>query len=204
LRIYGLSRGPAVVHNGRRRFLPELRASGEDFVFTAGRLWDDGKNMRVLDRAAPRIRLPIHAAGPLCGPTGEAAAFEHLHCLGRMTERAVFERLARRPIFVSPSLYEPFGLAVLEAAAAGCALALSDIPTFRELWDGAAVFAPPHDAAALAAAVNALVDDPARRSEAGARARRRAQRYAPERMTRAMMDLYQGLASTPRLLTAVP
>ncbi len=51
-----------------------------------------------------------------------------------------------RPIFVSTSLYEPFGLAVLEAAQAGCPLVLSDIATFRELWDGAAIFFPPGDA----------------------------------------------------------
>ena len=49
---------------------------------------------------------------------------------------------ARCPIFVSAARYEPFGLAVLEAAQAGCALVLSDIPTFRELWDGAALFVP--------------------------------------------------------------
>ena len=48
--------------------------------------------------------------------------------------------LPTRPIFVSVSRYEPFGLAVLEAAHAGCALVLSDIPTFRELWQGAASF----------------------------------------------------------------
>ena len=51
--------------------------------------------------------------------------------------------MARTAVFVSPALYEPFGLAVLEAAQAGCALVLSDIPTFRELWDGVALFVAP-------------------------------------------------------------
>ena len=61
--------------------------------------------------------------------------------LGALDERRS-ERLAWRSGRSSPrtALYEPFGLAVLEAAQAGCALVLSDIPTFRELWDGAALF----------------------------------------------------------------
>ena len=57
--------------------------------------------------------------------------------------------MARAAIFVSSSVYEPFGLAVLEAAGSGAALVLSDIPTFRELWDEAALFAPPGDAAGI-------------------------------------------------------
>ena len=55
-------------------------------------------------------------------------------------------------IFVAPALYEPFGLGVLEARARGCALVLVHIPTFRELWDGAALFADPRDDEALAQA----------------------------------------------------
>ena len=62
-------------------------------------------------------------------------------------------------MFVSSARYEPFGLAVLEAAAAGCALVLSDIPTFRELWDGAATFVACDDDLALAQAIERIVDD---------------------------------------------
>ncbi len=47
---------------------------------------------------------------------------------------------AAATVFASMARYEPFGLAVLEAAQAGMRLVLSDIPTFRELWDGAAIF----------------------------------------------------------------
>ena len=43
-------------------------------------------------------------------------------------------------IFVHPARYEPFGLSALEAALSGCALVLGDIPSLRELWEGAATF----------------------------------------------------------------
>src|SRR5947199_312178 len=65
----------------------------------------------------------------------------------------------RAAIFASPALYEPFGLTVLEAAAAGCALVLSDIPSFRELWSGAAVFVDPADSESLHRALRDLSAD---------------------------------------------
>ena len=40
--------------------------------FTAGRLWDEGKNLAVLDRAAARLPVSVDAAGPLRGPNGAA------------------------------------------------------------------------------------------------------------------------------------
>jgi glycosyltransferase involved in cell wall biosynthesis len=69
-----------------------------------------------------------------------------------MSAQGVRRTFAQARIFASSALYEPFGLTVLEAAQARCALVLSDIPTFRELWDGAALFAPARDARAFAEA----------------------------------------------------
>src|SRR3546814_9443647 len=85
--------------------------------------------------------------------------------------------LARAPIYVAPALYEPFGLGVVEAAQAGCALILSDIPSFRELWEGAAIFVDPHNPHAITAAIEILIDHEPLTRERGAAAARRAARY---------------------------
>ena len=203
-RCYGAGLDFRVVPNGRR--LAETMASGgkrDDFVFTAGRLWDEGKNAAVLDRAAPRITLPVRAAGPLESPNGARAAFKDLDCLGSLDDAAMAVLFARRPIFVSAALYEPFGLAVLEAAQAGCALVLADIPTFRELWDGAALFVPPRDEAALAAALDALAAEPARRTALGAAAKARAAHFTVEAMTDGVLAVYDAvLAARPALRQA--
>lgn len=58
----------------------------------------------------------------------------------------------------------------VRAAAAGCALVLADIPTLRELWDGAAEFLNPCDSAQLHSALNLLIADSEKRSSRGARA----------------------------------
>jgi len=102
----------------------------------------------------------------------------------------VADLLACAAVFVSAARYEPFGLAVLEAAQAGCALVLSDIPTFRELWDGAARFVAPQDEAAIAAAITAVLDDPAERGGLEAAARERARRYTLEAMAEGMLAVY--------------
>jgi glycosyltransferase involved in cell wall biosynthesis len=196
-RIYELGATPRVVHNGRAALPLEPRAP-HDCVFTAGRLWDEGKNLATLDEAAALLPVPVHAAGPLAGPNGAAIAFETVHALDELDEAGIATWLSARPVFVSTALYEPFGLAVLEAAAAGCPLVLSDIPTFRELWDGAALFVPARDSKGFARAIGDLVGDDGARDSLGRAARRRAARYAPAATADAMATLYLDLLERRR------
>lgn len=188
---YRLPRLPAVVHNGRHAPAGVAgTAAAADIVFTAGRLWDEAKNLAALDRAARRLDVPVLAAGPALGPNGAMLAPRHLRLLGRLGEAELRRLLAARPVFVSAARYEPFGLTVLEAAQAGCALVLSDTPGFRELWDGAAAFIPPEDDGAIAATIAAVLRDRERRAALGAAARERARRYGVEAMTADMLGIY--------------
>ncbi len=185
---------PATVHNGRKPS-SVAPAAQHDFAFTAGRLWDKGKNVATLDRAASRLPFPFHAAGPVEGPSGDRIDLAHIHALGILGDGEIASRLAARPVFVSAALYEPFGLAVLEAAAAGCALVLSDIPTFRELWEGVAAFVDPMDEGGFAEAVRLVVHDDFARAEMSRRARRRAAEFTAEAMAGKMADIYRSLLS---------
>ena len=193
-RVYRVERPIAVVHNGRRA---PSRASGQRrrAVLTAGRLWDQGKNMAVLDRAAARLDAAIYAAGPLSGPNGAAIRFSHLNALGPLDELRLAAEYASIQVFAAPSLYEPFGLSVLEAAQAGMALVLADIPTFRELWEGAARFVDPSDADGWTAALAALLDDAETRAHFGAAARTRADTYAADAMVQATIAVHCNVLS---------
>lgn len=194
-RCYDLVEAPNIVHNGRSA-LNLGKVAPHDFAFTAGRLWDRGKNLATLDAAAARIAVPVHAAGPTEGPNGARAAFEHLHCLGQLDEAEIARWLAARPVFVSAALYEPFGLAVLEAAMAGCPLVLSDIPTFREVWGDAALFVPPNDDEGFARTIADLAGDDFQRAVRGRAAKARAARYTPDAMAARMAGLYRSLLSS--------
>jgi glycosyltransferase involved in cell wall biosynthesis len=197
-RIYALPRRPVVIHNGRS--LPEkARLATRDIpVLTAGRLWDAGKNVAVLDRAAAHLRFRIGAAGPLQGPNGAALHLDRLDWLGTLDAVAVRDVMARSMVFVSPALYEPFGLAVLEAAQAGCALVLADIPTFRELWNGACLFVPPSDDRALAATLRTIAADTALRTRMAAAAERRAADYTIGKSVDALAALMRSLLAEPQ------
>ena len=194
---YNLHHPVAVVHNGRTASgLPDCRP--EDSILTVGRLWDEGKNVRVLDGAAGLIDGPFEAIGPTHGPNGTGVTLDNMACSGSLPVAVIAERLASRPIFASSALYEPFGLSVLEAAQAGCALVLSDIPTFRELWDGVALFADARSPTAFAEAFRLLLADPARREELGQSARHRARRFTPERTAAQMLRIYETAAQSAR------
>jgi glycosyltransferase involved in cell wall biosynthesis len=188
-RTYEIPR-PFVVPNGRRPQATEP-ARREPMVFTSGRLWDEGKNMTVLDRAAALIQAPLLAAGPLHGPDGGLARLRHAQALGRLPAGDIARWLARAPVFASAALYEPFGLGVLEAAQAGCALVLSDIATFRELWEGAAIFVPAGNPQAFAEAFRQLLAEPEEVDWYGRLARVRAARFGVDAMAAGVVDIYR-------------
>ena len=183
---YDLPKLPIAVLNGRAAPVPSDVKRGR-FVFAAGRFWDEAKGLAVLDAAAAGIDAPVIAAGPMLGPNGARVEARHIRSIGVQSEPAMRRWLDRAPVFVSPVTYEPFGLGVLEAAQAGAALVLSDIATFRELWDEAALFVPPGDPVALATVVNKVLDDPMRATALGAAARQRAGRYTAEVMAERML-----------------
>ncbi|PYE83685.1 glycosyltransferase family 4 protein [Pseudoroseicyclus aestuarii] len=181
----------AVVHNAS--LAPEGGGTGEDYVFAAARWWDAGKNAAVLDAAAEDSLWPVTMAGATEGPDGSHAAIHYAGAPGPLEHGQAMGLLRQAGLFVSPSLYEPFGLAALEAARAQRPLLLADIPTYRELWDGAAAFFDPVDPPALRGAINALAADAPRRAALGRAARERARRYSLQAQVAAVLDLYRTL-----------
>ena len=194
---YDLDRMPIVIRNGRARSMIVPADDLADAVFTGGRLWDPGKDIATLDRAAAGLGFPVYAAGHSEGPLGQNVSLRHVEEIGPLAPSDVRQWLSRRPIYVSTALYEPFGLGVLEAAQAGCALVLADIPTLRELWDGAALFTPPGDDAALADALRLLRLRMDQREALGQRARERAALYTLDSMVDRMLALYLQVAPEP-------
>lgn len=186
-----------VIHNGRDLPAVEPVTKEPDIVLTAGRLWDKAKNVATLDQAAAAmLPMPVFAAGPTEAPQPHGPAFENrnMKLLGTLPTGEMRSWLDRSSVFVTSALYEPFGLGVLEAAQARCALILSDIPTFRELWDGAALFVGPRDAAGLAEAIRRLIADERTRTEMAEAAFRRSGRYSLEAMSAETLRLYAHLA----------
>ena len=195
-RQYGLSANSRVIWNGVDSVDcpsgPKLPV-----VLGAGRGWDKAKNLSVISSLAAKSDWPIRIAGPSgIGEGSAASGLNGCECLGEMSHDALLREMKAASVFVSPALYEPFGLSVLEAASAGCALLLSDIPTFRELWDGVAIFFDHHDTGALAERLRSLCSDDVQRMRLQRAAIERARRYPLRNTVSGYRLLYDSLLAT--------
>jgi len=197
---YGHISNLRVVHNGSR--LKNVLAEKRDMVFAAGRWWDEGKNGRVLDEAAGLVSWPVVMAGSNEGPNGQQVPVNHAQHPGELSHMQTVCLMREAKIVASPSVYEPFGLAPLEAARAGTALVLSDIPTYRELWEGCACFADPHNPQAFALQINRLSEDADLRATLAVKAYERSLQFTVQAQTQAMAAIYAGLCSRHHTLTA--
>lgn len=191
-RHYGRLRRSRVVPNGRDSALFPP-ADKQPFILAVGRLWDEAKNIVMLDTVAPSLSWPIYVAGEERHPVAGRLHYRSLRPLGRLSPPAVASWVSQAAIYALPARYEPFGLSVLEAGLAGCALVLGDIPSLREIWDGAALFVPPDDADTLRKTLQTLSQDRSELAWFAAAARTRALQYTPERMLVAYLGAYEEL-----------
>ncbi|HKO71693.1 MAG TPA: glycosyltransferase family 4 protein [Bradyrhizobium sp.] len=190
---HGLPETGEVIWNGAET-RSRSPAAKQPFVLSAGRLWDKAKNLSAVARAAPAIEWPIRIAGQFARNSTLATPItSNCELLGEISHAALLGQMEKASIFISPALYEPFGLSVLEAASAGCALLLSDIPTFRELWNGAAVFFNPHDPDEIRRCLRLLCDDEMQRMRLQHAAAKRSLEYPLSKTARAYRSVYGSL-----------
>ena len=189
--VYGPVDRLAVLHNATGPQADGHGARRRPVVLAAARWWDAAKNVDVLDRAAATSPWTIELAGALSGPDGSRIATAHAATLGTLPAEMLRARMREAEIFASPSLYEPFGLVALEAASRGCALLLADIPTYRELWQGAARFVSPVRPELWSDAIAELAADPDQRLQLREAARQRAAGFTSARQRDGLLAIYQ-------------
>ena len=197
-RIYQVDFPARVIANGIEPVHFAVGAKARQ-ILSVGRMWDKAKNFQLLDSIAAKLEWPVLVAGEaVCPLSNTQHLFVHVRALGKLSAWAIREQFSRASIYAAPALYEPFGLAVLEAALSGCALILADIPTFRELWHGAAVLLNPRDAHAWEAELQRLIHDDEARIALAQEARARASNFSREAMCASYHDLYHHLSGNKR------
>ncbi|HET9876601.1 MAG TPA: glycosyltransferase family 4 protein [Mycobacterium sp.] len=178
-----------VIRNGidaaRWPFAPRQAHDGPSELVYVGRL-EYEKGVHDAIAALPRIRrthpgttLTIAGDGTQQDWLVECArrhrVFKAARFLGRVDHEGLLRLLYRADAAVLPSHYEPFGLAALEAAAAGTPLVTSNVGGLGEaVINGVTgVSCAPREVAALAAAVRTVLDDPAAAQRRAVAARQR-------------------------------
>jgi glycosyltransferase involved in cell wall biosynthesis len=190
---------------------PQLTAEVSDasspapgFVLAVGTL-EPRKNLPRLVEAYRRLPESLQEEHPLVvvGDLGwrsdaTTAALASLgdRCvlLGQVSDDTLAELYRRCAVFCYPSLYEGFGLPVLEAMSAGAAVLTSDVSSLPEVGGDAVAYADPHDAAAIAAALAELLCSPNRRAALGAAARARAAEFSWETTAGKVLDVLRSAA----------
>lgn len=99
---------------------------------------------------------------------------------------------------IQPSVYEGFGLPVLEAMACGCPVVASDIPPIREVTAGTAFLFPAGDVEALASALRDFVSSPSARQSLGKQGYARSKDFSWDYNARATLQVYREAAADRR------
>jgi glycosyltransferase involved in cell wall biosynthesis len=179
-----------VIANGRSLNPGTCDTMRELRAVSLGRLWDEAKGLRAL--SSVKSPMPIVVAGETFFE-GESAEMP-LAFVGALEEQEVFALFRASSIYIAASIYEPFGLAPLEAALCGCAIVARDLPSFREIWGDAASYF--RDERQLEGILQIYQDNPERLGIARSAAMRRAKQFSARAMARAYVVLYEELLLT--------
>lgn len=162
------------------------------------------KNLGTLLRAHAAARLADPGVPPLVvvGPAGWGDAWagetpdpRHVHLLGFLDDADLHAVVAGADAVCTPSLYEGFGLPVLEAMATGTPVLASDIPTHREVSGGLATLLPVHDVDAWADALVRVSPVTDRGTAAAGERRAHAVRYTWIRCAERHVHAYSAASS---------
>lgn len=184
----------------RRRFgLPADR-----FILFVGGA-DPRKNHRVLLRAyaqrADRLSDYCvvlvgdvhHRFGDMMETARGLGLESHVVCPGRLSLADLRRLYSQATVFVFPSIYEGFGMPVLEAMACGAPVITSNTTSLPEVAGDAALLVDPENVEALGGALQRMVDDAALRATLRAKGFERIKGFTWDRSARMTMNLYREL-----------
>ncbi len=179
-----------VIANGRDLPPPSREPVRRLQAVSAGRLWDEAKGLSLL--ADVQSPIPIFVAGEIQhGGANAPQSVGQASLLGALREQQLLELFRRSSVYLALSVYEPFGLAPLEAALCGCAAVANDLASFREVWGSSALYF--HDARSLSKLLAQLASDPRLMEECQTRARARALQMNRTLMVERYLDVYRHL-----------
>ncbi|MEI5999467.1 glycosyltransferase family 4 protein [Paraburkholderia bengalensis] len=204
-----------VVHNGvSERFMPYTAAQTLEVMsryelvhgqyFAAVGTLEPRKNLHAALDAHACLPMPVRRRFPLVLIGGEGWLTESLHAalatslndgtvrkLGYVPDEALPMLTAGALALVYPSLYEGFGLPVIEAMAAGVPVICSNAHALVEVAGDAGLFRDADDIAGFTEAMQMLIDDAALRALLVARGRKRAAGFSWQRSAEETLDVYR-------------
>jgi glycosyltransferase involved in cell wall biosynthesis len=171
-----------------------------EFVLCAGTLEPRKNLLRMLEAHEGLSRRVLLA---LVGPRGwefqpilqQAGRRDEVRVLGEISDQDLAALYQTCTVFCFPSLYEGFGLPLLEAMAAGAACVTSSLSSLPEVGGDAVVYVEPTNVAEIRAAIERLLASEEDREALGNQARQRARLFSWDRTAAATLDALLELTS---------
>jgi glycosyltransferase involved in cell wall biosynthesis len=204
-----------VLHNGvedsfRKRLSSDelqrwLRDLGiaQPYLLFVGNPAKPHKNLDTLVQAYARARRMAQFDAPLlCVGSREGSEFkirqraeylgigDKVRLLGHVAPEALPAVYQGATLFLYPTLYEGFGLPVIEAMASGVAVITSNTSALKEIAEGYALLVDPLDLDGMAKAIAHLMGNPERRAAFAERGLRRAEDFRWDETARKTLDIY--------------
>jgi glycosyltransferase involved in cell wall biosynthesis len=128
---------------------------------------------------------------PIEREAAEGPYAERIHLAGYVPDDQLAPLYAGAALVAMPSLYEGFGLPLLEAMACGAPVVASDASSFPEVLGNAGVLLPPDDEEAWIETMKLLLDDDRRRNQMRAQSAARARLFSWERAATETLAVYR-------------
>lgn len=157
----------------------------------AGRLWDAGKNINLLQQVNPAIPVLVAGQARHGNEQLEWQGSSSVELVGDLSHRELLRLFAGSAIYISTARYEPFGLSALEAARSGCAVLSLDIAPMREVWGNGAIYF--RNADELTDILTHLSNSMPDFQEAQRRAILTSRQYTRQRMANTYLSVYREL-----------
>ena len=186
----------------QNEFRERLRVPDSYILYLGG--YSFRKNVPVLIQAFSQLKNLRHhvklvlAGGIKSGPEeqlrsliAELGIQEDVVWLGHISERDLPILYSGAEIFVYPSIYEGFGLPVLEAMACGAPVITSNVSSLPEVAGDAAVLVDPHDKIGLTMAMRRILEDSSFHADLGRKGLSRSAAFSWDRCARQTVAVYQ-------------
>jgi len=191
---------PAPEANEHERLQERYTIGERPYVLSVGTV-QPRKNYIRLIRAFASLRAEAHLL--IAGGKGwlyeeifaEAETHESVHLLGFVEDEDLPALYRSAALFAFPSLYEGFGLPVLEAMACGTPVVCSDVSSLPEVTGNAALLVDPLDTDALTGAMAHVLGDAERREEMIAHGLSQAARFTWERSARQLLTTLEAVGN---------
>ena len=120
---------------------------------------------------------------------------DRVHFLGYVSDEELHALYAHATLFIYPSLFEGFGLTVLEAMACGCPVITSNTSSLPEVAGDAALLVDPHNLDEITAAIEMICNDHGYADELRQKGRERAKQFSWENCAEGTSRIYNNLLS---------